>query len=172
MVEARAILSEALSSHVSTGVCEQLAKCIAALQTWEASLQRRLDCCQAAHEDFQDLVKYSEQLCVEMEKSKRDAPVYQNAQEALKKSFSRLAKLLKDMDAHYAGVADDLAPPEKLEASLLAGDEAREMTQQHLAHCYQLFASHEFPEVERRSSRVKRSDQEKRRSSSPKRAVA
>ena len=169
MTEARGILQHLSEASAEHDVSDALSKCILSLKAWTDKLEKRQQLLNEKRQDFEGLLGYTEQLSVELEKSKPNSSVSTNVQESLKKAVHRLTKSLKEMSELFGALEEDLAPSEKLEHALLSVEEHREHGTQTFDHFREVLKTLELPVGERRAK--KKSDREKR-PSSPKRLAA
>ena len=100
--------NDALSLRV---VLDELPKCAAMLRAWADRIDERLEAFGAAEGDLAALSAHAEQLYAEIERSRPDAPVHKNAQDALKKAATRTGRELKGMCAQLDALRAELLPP-------------------------------------------------------------
>ena len=172
MTEIREAIQEALGPSPGHALCDALPQCVSNLRTWADRLERRQESIAASISEFEELLKYSEQLSFELEKSKPNTEVHIKANEALKESFNSMTKKLKAVKSMYVAASDELSPPVTLEQSLLSAEEYRSSAIQFSEYYRKLFRNWDFPEAERKTSKTRKSDQERGRSKSPKRSAA
>ena len=100
--------NDALSLRV---VLDELPKCAAMLRAWADRIDERLEAFGAAEGDLAALSAHAEQLYAEIERSRPDAPVHKNAQDALKKATTRTGRELKGVCAQLDALRAELLPP-------------------------------------------------------------
>ena len=156
------------------GVLESLPKCAALLRVWADKLDKRHEHFASLESDLGDLFSHTEQLSLELEKSRPNAPVYKNAEDALKKAVNRTAKVLKDMQSTLDAMKTELSPPSQYGAVF---DHAEKC----LSECYEYADSYregcknfetvgEILPSEKKEKKSKKADKERKRSNSPKRS--
>jgi hypothetical protein len=92
-------------------VLEGLPKCAGILRAWAEKIEKRHEQFHALGTDLGALFAHTQQLSSELDKSRPNAPVYKNAEAALKKAIARTAKVLKDMQVSLEAMQIDLMPP-------------------------------------------------------------
>lgn len=172
MTEIRETIQEVLGSTPGHVFCESIPLCVGHLREWADRLERRQELIEASLSEFEGLLKYTEQLSVELEKSKPNTEVHVKVSEALKESFSSMSKKMKALKAMYVVASDELSPPEQLEHSLLSVEDYRSSAVDFSEYYRKLFRSWNFSDSEKKTSKAKKSEQDKGRSKSPRRSAA
>lgn len=170
MTDLTSVLQQLAHAHAEHDLSEPLSRSIVALKSWAERLEKRQQLLLEKKQDFEGLLSYTEQLSLELDKSKPQSSVALSRQESLRKAVSKLSKTLRDMTDTSTALEEELAPTERLENALLSVEERREQSVQLYAHYRDVLRSTELSTSSEKRER-KRSDREKR-SSSPKRLAA
>lgn len=157
-------------------VVETLPKFVSLLRAWADKLEKRQETFSSLQSDLSDLFAHTEQLSTELEKSRPTAPVYKNAEDALKKAVARTAKVLKDLQGSVEAIKADVSPPanypglfDHVESTL---NDCIEYTEVYREGCKNFDASGDVTAGcgEKKEKKTKKDTKERKRSSSPKRA--
>lgn len=159
-------------------VVETLPKFVSLLRAWADKLEKRQETFSSLQSDLSDLFAHTEQLSTELEKSRPTAPVYKNAEDALKKAVARTAKVLKDLQGSVEAIKVDTSPPanypglfDHVESAL---NECIEYTEAYREGCKNFETSGDVTAGggggEKKDKKAKKETKERKRSSSPKRA--
>jgi len=156
------------------GVIDSLPKCATLLRVWADKLEKRHSHFCALEADLGALFAHTEQLSLELEKSRPNAPVYKNAEDALKKAVNRTAKVLKDMQSALDVIKAELAPPSQYGAVFANAEsclsECYEYADTYREGCKNFETSGEVVSSEKKEKKNKKAaDKERKRSNSPKR---
>lgn len=167
--------NDALSLRV---VLDELPKCAAMLRAWADRIDERLEAFGAAESDLAALSAHAEQLYAEIERSRPDAPVHKNAQDALKKATTRTGRELKGVCAQLDALRAELLPPtqfgpvfEHAEATL---DACFDRAERARVDCsgggsLDVVGAEADEKRERKHAKEAKEKKEKRRSNSPRR---
>jgi chromosome segregation ATPase len=159
-----------------TAVLGSLPKCVTFLRQWADKLEKRYQDFASSEKDLSELVTHTEQLSVEIEKSRPNAPVYKNAQDALRKAVSRTGKVLKELQLQLEQTKADLLPTDQFRDTFEFADQKLEectsYVEEYREGCKSLEATEatsgtSVPNTV--SSKEKKLHKEKKRSTSPKR---
>lgn len=157
-------------------VVETVPKFVSLLRAWADKLEKRHETFSSLESDLNDLFAHTEQLSTELEKSRPTAPVYKNAEDALKKAVARTAKVLKDLQGSVEAIKTDLSPPasydglfDHVESAL---KDCIEYTEVYREGCKNFETSGDILASggERKDKKAKKENKERKRSSSPKRS--
>jgi hypothetical protein len=156
------------------GALETLPKCAALLRVWADKLDKRHEHFASLESDLGDLFSHTEQLSLELEKSRPNAPVYKNAEDALKKAVNRTAKVLKDMQSSLDAIRAELAPPSQYDTVFDNAEkclsECYEYAETYREGCKNFEAAGEILPTEKKEKKSKKAEKERKRSNSPKRS--
>jgi len=156
-------------------VVESLPKCANLLRAWADKLEKRHEQFCSLEDDFAALFSHTEQLSSELEKSRPNAPVYKNAEDALKKAVSRTAKVLKDMLVSLEAIKGDLSAPSQygpiFDSTEKCLSDCHEYAEAYRESCQNFDVSGDGTVmVDKKERKDKKKDKEKKRSNSPKRS--
>ena len=174
MTSNRAQTKEATIDPPLLGVIEGLPRCATLLRTWADKIEKRHEHFCSLENDLGALFAHTEQLSSELEKSRPNAPVYKNAEDALKKAVTRTAKVLKDIQTSVDVIKNELSPPAQYQnvfdnAEKCLSD-CSEYAEAYREGCKHFEVSGEVLATEKKEKKTKKTEKEKKRSNSPKRS--
>jgi len=173
MTTSRVKTTDAHMDSPLLGVVESIPRCAALLRLWADKLETKHNQFCALQEDLGALLAHTEHLSLELEESRPDAPVYKNAETALKKAVSRTAKVLKDMQVNLEALKGELSPPSQygtvFDNSEKSLNECSDYAAAYREGCLSYEATGESIASEKKEKK-KKTEKDRKRSNSPKRS--
>lgn len=173
MKDAKTAIVALAEANLGLELSNEIPRCVALLRQWADRLEARGVSLNKSLAETQDMIQYAASQLEKMEGcSREDSSVFRTACSSLKVSCNSLARTLKDVKQESSAAQTDLSPPEKLEEGLLRAEDAGDQLTKLSEVFRERLRACDFSEHERRSSKAKKSDQEKRQRSPTRRSAA